>query len=85
VKRLLLRRRISPGKVSSESSSAARTAKKESSDTIKIPVEDKPQPAPPQREEPKQQQAAPSVFVDGLSPCGVTLEIGIPCIISSKM
>jgi dynactin complex subunit len=41
-------------------------------------IDDKPLPA---------QQAAPSVFVDGLldiAPRGATLEIGIPCIISSK-
>jgi len=73
---------IPPGKVSSESSSTVRTVvnKKGSSDTIKMAV-NKPEPAP------QQEQQAPPVFVHGLhdiSPRGATLEIGIPCIISSK-
>jgi hypothetical protein len=87
---------IPPGKVSSESGSTVRSVKrKESSDTIKMVV-DKLEPTqyqqhqqrqhqPRHYQQQKQQPAA--IFVDGLNdipPRGATLEIGIPCIISSK-
>jgi hypothetical protein len=79
---------VPPGKVSSESSSTVRTAKRKgSSDTIKMEV-DKPLPQPRQQQQQQQQQrAVPPVYVEGMldmSPRGATLEIGIPCIISSK-
>jgi hypothetical protein len=86
---------IPQGKVSSESTSTVRTVKRKgSSDTIKMAVDQPQQPQPqPQPQvqlqpEPEQrQQQAPPVFAEGLheiSPRGSTLEIGIPCIISSK-
>ena len=73
------------GKVSSESGSTIRTVKNRgSTDTIKMAV-DKPEPPAPVQQ---QQEATPQpVFADGIhniSPRGATLEIGIPCIISSK-
>lgn len=81
----IIEREIPQGKVSSESNSTIRTIKRKgSSDTIKTSALaiDKPLPSPRPEEQP-----APPTFADGMDeifPRGATLEIGIPCIISSK-